>query len=251
MKIKLNKKEVHIVETKTATFDNGVVCKYTLTNDAVTAFKFEINKMHLYAYIPESTDVNNLEYNNFFKHFEKFELKTEDDIIAFQDKVHRLYHINDGMLMDCNGEYVSIKLPLTDMYYAFMHRNDRDNIEVLANFIREHDEFDIVCDIVIDEVPYYNQHDLDDDEDYFTQFRLTTWIRIKDQKTILENVCKSSIGKNNTYFNLSRYVDKMAREFAIKYPHMKEYRPLRQMSSETEAEKRRSQFKVIDDRNDK
>ena len=36
MKIKLNKKEVHIVETKTATFDNGVVCKYTLTNDAVT-----------------------------------------------------------------------------------------------------------------------------------------------------------------------------------------------------------------------
>ena len=214
MKIKLNKKEVHIVETKTATFDNGVVCKYTLTNDVVTTFKFEINKLHLHGYIPESTDVNNLEYNNFFKHFEKFEFKTEDDIIAFQDKVHRLYNVNDGMLMDCKGEYVSIKLPLTDMYYAFMHRNDRDNIEKLADFLREHDEFDIVDDIVIDEVPYYNQRDLDD-EHYFTQLRLSTWIRIKDQKTFL--------GKNNTYFSLSRYVDKIAREFAIKYPHMKEY----------------------------
>lgn len=223
MKIKLNKKEVHIVETKTATFDNGVVCKYTLTNDVVTAFKFEINKLHLHGYIPESTDVNSLEYNNFFKHFEKFEFKTEDDIIAFQDKVHRLYHVNDGMLMDCKGEYVSIKLPLNDMYYAFMHRNDRDNIEKLADFLREHDEFDIVDDIVIDEVPYYNQRSLDDEECDFTQFRLATWIRIKEQKTITENVCKSSIGKNSTYFSLSRYVDKMACDFGKKYPHMKEY----------------------------
>ena len=223
MKIELNKKEVHIVETKTATFDNGVVCKYTLTNDAVTSFKFEINKIHLHGYIPESTDVNNLEYNNFVERFEKFEFKTEDDIIAFQDKVHRLYHIKySGMLIDCKGEYVNIKLPLNDMYYAFMDRNDRDNIEVLANFIREHDEFDVVGDIVIDEVPYYNQRDLDD-EHYFTQLRLSTWIRIKDQKTFLENVCKSHLGKNNTYFSLSQYVDKIAREFAIKYPHMKEY----------------------------
>ena len=146
---------------------------------------------------------------------EKFEFKTEDDIIAFQDKVHRLYNVNDGMLIDCKGEYVNIKLPLNDMYYEFMNRNDRDNIEVLANFIREHDEFDVVGDIIIDEVPYYNQRDLDEDEHYFTQLRLSTWIRIKDQKTFL--------GKNNTNFSLSRYVDKIAREFAIKYPHMKEY----------------------------
>ncbi len=221
MKIKLKKKVVQIVENKVGTFENDVTCQYTLTNGNVTEFKFYRDKFPLLVYIPDEVDLDSLQFNSYHKHFKDIKIKTEQDIIDFEPKIVHLYNLYDGNLRDYNGNYVNVMYPLYDAYYQFVERNDLENIKIVAEFLKNHEEFDVIGDIDIRDVPYYNARNFDEEEEGFDEKCLRLWIRFKNPETmkLYEREIKAHDGKR-PYFSWSDYIDKIAKEFRTKYPEL-------------------------------
>lgn len=221
MEIELKEKKVQVVENKVGTFANGVTCQYTLTNGKITEFKFYRDKYPLFAYMPAEVDLDTLEFNNYHKNFKDFNLKTEQDIIDFEPNIVNLYNLYDGNLRDYNGNYVNVKYPLFDAYYQFVERNDINNIKVVAEFLKNHDEFDVIGNIEIRDVPYYNERDFTDEEEQYDEKCVRLLIRFKNPETmkLYEREIKTHDGKR-PYFSWYNYIDKVAKEFRTKYPEL-------------------------------
>ncbi len=225
MKIKLNKKEIQTVERKTATFDNGVVCKYVLTNSVVTEFEFFRDKTRLYVYIPETVNTDDLVYNNFHKSIENIKISSEEDIVEYQNKVHRLYRINSGLLMDCNNKFIKMKLPLMNLCMGFMEKNDEHNIKLLAEFLSGHSDFEIVDEIKILSVPSYAKREYEyDDEDNqheieYEEMMIDTSVRFKNVDAY-ETYMSNNMSRTEKYFSLMTFTESLVQEFKKKYPNL-------------------------------
>lgn len=219
MKIKLVKKDINVVEHKRCIYNNGIVCNYKLENGILISVEMYRNKELLPFLMNENVNAQDIVWNDYGKHLQNVKdiIKNEQDIIDFEDKLSRLCCIKYYILHDVDLEPLPIQIHLYNIGCAFVNRNDDANIRIVANWLKNHDDIDVI-DLKIDDVPHYNCREFEEDEDEYAEKDITVFIRFKHKDLILKRLANYS---KNAYFSPSDYTGQLAKEFCEQYPELK------------------------------
>ena len=160
---------------KEVVFSTGVSCNYTLVNGNLTNYTFTSKKgKNLNSYIPDLLLPLYVQvpWHLTHKKFTSTELdsvfKTEEQLLNFQG-TSDLYSRRETVLYDQEGNNIPLAIFLghSVCFHYHLDKNDKKTMQLFIDFISKLDCVNVLENLEIDRIPYYNCDNEKNYEQYF------------------------------------------------------------------------------------
>lgn len=188
MKVTTISREVKTIETKQVIFDNGVTCKYTITNGVFSLHSIRnANNKQLNVCINDTDAIIQHTFANIRKLFTAVHLlvTTEDELFNLNlDNLYQ-YEASGGLLYGQDGKLVNMATQLTCVDIYSRVKNDKVTMQKYHKFIMDLDFVTVIKNGQIKEI--YEQ----DDELDYDQYDIVDMIVAVDYDRYVKYVGKN------------------------------------------------------------